>query len=396
MDLLRRDTLRYNKMFTELLLPEFNNISLTIGCHIIHLRGINTIDQSFDCRLMLIFMWKVNKSYELINVSKNSPEWKPSFMFLNNKIVPHKINETFNKIRKKTYTNMVYKVIYDGTFVEHFELQHFPIDTQRLYIRTILTDFPVSIIRNDREIEMSNKFTLLKIKPLIYEEGFSESNTWELIDGIHMDEGRTLANRNDGIRYSTVNIYVTISRNVGFYIWNAMIPVTILVTCSFLSFILNINELASSSQITLTMMLTLIALKFSLVQYIQTTSYMTYMDKYILIAFIYIGLVIVQNVVMYYLSNLYSIQDIRWNVVIKANNISAISMCVTWIFFNLLILIIMSISKLRRMISFPIKDASFNSIDLDNLSLDSYNNETSDRFSSNYVIPEHVIITTSN
>jgi hypothetical protein len=144
------------------------------------------------------------------------------------------------------------------------------------------------------------------------------------------------------------------------------------------------------------MMLTLIALKFSLVQYIQTTSYMTYMDKYILIAFIYIGLVIVQNVVMYYLSNLYSIQDIRWNVVIKANNISAISMCVTWIFFNLLILIIMSISKLRRMISFPIKDASFNSIDLDNLSLDSYNNETSDRFSSNYVIPEHVIITTSN
>jgi hypothetical protein len=356
----------------ELVIPGQPFMTLTVGCQIMQLRAIDTINQLFDCRFMLIFSWKTTKSYEQIDISAETLEWKPNILFMNSKSTLLKLKEIFYKFNKGEHTNIIYKVIYDGTFIEHFELQHYPIDSQRLYIRILLTDFPISVNQT-----YLNSFKLLKTKTLIHDEGFTESNTWELEKDIRIEEGKTLPERNDGLIYSTINIYLTISRNVGFYIWNVMIPTVILVMCSFISFILTIDDLIDSCLITLTMLFTLIALKFSLTQYIQTTSYMTYLDKYILIAFIYISLVILQNVLMYSLSKLYHNDpdedgDNHIKTIITINNISAFIMLGTWIVFNIIVVFIMGFKKFRLLISYPMDDKSFSKIDINNHHIENF------------------------
>jgi hypothetical protein len=386
--LLASDSLiRYGSVPNYLIIPGYQYTTLTIGCHIMQLRAIDTINQSFECRFMLILTWKTTKKYEDINITDLNKEWKPTLLFTNSRSKIVKLQEDLYKLKKHRYTYMIYKTIYDGVFIEHFKLHHFPMDTQRLFIRMMLLDFPTSTRSLSSRLDNTN-FKILKTNTIMYSEGFSESNTWKLVEEIRLDEGKSLPERHDGMRYNTVNIYMTISRNVGFYIWNAIIPAMILVTCSFISFVVDISEFAASCLISLTMMLTLIALKFSLMQFIQTTSYMTYLDIYILIAYCYISLVILQNVIIYLLSKQYESDEHSLTIILKANTISGEIMCGTWFFFNLLVISIMSINNLRKIISYPLYDSSFTELDIDNISLDNLSDNIIDlkNTTSDYII----------
>jgi hypothetical protein len=363
---------KINSIPEHLIMPDTNFIALTISCHIIQIRSIDTITQTFESRIMFIFNWKTLKKFEEINLLKdnngNYNEWVPTIHFLNNKKKIQKLYEELNKIkRKKLYSQMSYKIMYDGIFLERYNLKHFPIDTQRLHIRIIFIDFPQSILK-DFEEHLPNSFKLFKASNLLYEEGFNEKNEWELVSGININEGKSIANRTDGYRYKTINIYITISRKVGFYIWNAFIPVTVIVFCSCVSFIIDRDDLFGASTLTFTMILSLIALKFTLLRDIQTTSSMTYFDKYMLSAFIFIAVIILQNVITYsiYTNEIY----LDKNNINLFNIHSGIFITASWFLFSVIILIIMSFKKLRHMISYPIDDISFKELDIDNMNLE--------------------------
>ena len=53
-------------------------------------------------------------------------------------------------------------------------------------------------------------------------------------------------------------------------------------------------ELADRQGISLTLMLTAVAFKFVMSSYVPPTSYLTYMDKYMLLAFVYLTLTVVE------------------------------------------------------------------------------------------------------
>lgn len=366
-----------------LIMPDTQNIALTVSCHIIQIGSIDMLNQTFTCRLMFIFNWKTLKKFDEIDVSKNTDEWKPTIQFLNNKKQPVRLYEDLHKIkRKRYYSQMSYKVVYDGLFIENYELKHFPIDIQRLFIRLVFIDFPQSVLK-ECEYNLPNSFKLLKATNLFYNEGFNHRNEWELVQGIHMNEGKTLPIRTDGYRYKTMNIYITISRKVGFYIWNALIPVTVIVLCSCVSFIINSDDLFGSSTLASTMMLSLIALKFSLLQNIQTTSNMTYFDKYILIAFVYIAIVILQNVIIYSLNNNENYIDKSY--VKMCNLYSGVVITGSWFIFSITVFIIMSIKQIRYKISYPIDDESFDIIDLETTSIEIFHTALPDSTDSNTI-----------
>ena len=64
-------------------------------------------------------------------------------------------------------------------------------------------------------------------------------------------------------RFSGLDIFVVVERKATFYVLNVMLPVFILVTLSFISFFLDEADIAGRLSVTLTILLTLVALKVS-------------------------------------------------------------------------------------------------------------------------------------
>lgn len=278
-----------------------------IGVHVVSLRNIDTVMQTFDAKLDVYFTWYLGKDTQIGNANDL---WKPELQFINNigKLVVN-ADAPRHKLLAD-HIEMAYRTSISGTFAEHFELQQFPLDHQKLHMRAVLWDFPQSIRRpypNSKdptiEIEFPRKLTFCKAPSLVYTESFIEYDTWRLLDHVELRQGRTLAERNEnGIRYLSLDIAIQIERKIGFYMYNVVFPVFLLVLLSFISFFVDVQGLSDRMSITLTLVLTLIALKYVVTQYLPATSYMTYLDKYILASFFFMSLVAGQNVICYHIA----------------------------------------------------------------------------------------------
>jgi hypothetical protein len=280
-----------------------------VRVHTLSLYNIDTVNQSFGAKVRIQLKWTVRKLFSEINVeSQADNEWKPTFEVMNNidKIMI-KVSK-LEKVGRGIYTDMYYDTTIQGTFSEHFEVHQFPMDRESLHVKVVFTGCPISIKRQYRgeltEIFFPKRATLYQIpgKSVVYKESFVQPDVWELSDGIVLKHGRTLSERNDdGVRFLTLDINMNVTRKIGFYVLNVIIPVFLLVNLSFASFFIDAMELTDRLTVTLTILLTLVALKYVIVQYLPTTSYVTYLDKYVLCSFIYVTLVALQNVIMYWL-----------------------------------------------------------------------------------------------
>ncbi|PNH08027.1 Gamma-aminobutyric acid receptor subunit beta [Tetrabaena socialis] len=186
-----------------------------------------------------------------------------------------------------------------GTFAEHMELHQFPIDCQRLHIRAVLWDCPEAVhgVPLSRSVEGGP----LPRRTLKFELGSCQ--------------GLTLASRHDyGIQYTTLSFNLSLRRKLSFYWWNITMPIFLLVLISFASFFMDHQALADRLNLTVVVLLTLVAFKFVLSQYIPATSYLTFMDMYVVASFTFVFLVALQNLITFiiasdghaYLFNLWS------------------------------------------------------------------------------------------
>jgi hypothetical protein len=330
-------------------------VKVRVRVHIMSIQNVNTVEQCFDAKLWIQFKWQVDKPFDTIDIGPTSEEWAPKLCVLNN-VGKLFINETrMRKVKTDSgITEMYFRYVIQGTFAEHFELKQFPIDQQHLHIKMVLWGSPQSIKRHHPEpedppieLDFDRRIQFYQGNSIVYSETFIQQDTWHLLDKVNILQGRTLYNRNDdGIRYTTLNIYITIQRRVGFYISNVLFPIFLLVFISFISFILDASALGERMTITLTLLLTLVALKYIVAQYLPTTSYLTYLDMYILFSFLWITLVAGQNVLMYYLDLPYLIEEevtgTQVDFITRMNRVSGILLTVIWVTFNSVVLLCLS------------------------------------------------------
>jgi hypothetical protein len=284
-------------------------VFVRVRVHVMSLYDIDTVDQSFDAKLRIQLKWTVVKVFEEIDLD-NHPEheWRPSFEVINN---VDKLSMNVIKLEKKQrgiHTDMYLDATVQGKFSEHFELEQFPIDQERLHVKLLFTGSPVSIKRMRDEVPLEIPFhkrvAFYQIpgRSVVFRESFIQPDVWNLDRNLVIKYGKTLSERNDdGVRYGTMDICMTVDRRMGFYTLNVIFPVYLLVNLSFTSFIIEPLELADRLDVTLTLLLTLVALKFVIVQYLPTTSYVTYLDKYVLCSFVFVTMVAIQNVIIYWL-----------------------------------------------------------------------------------------------
>lgn len=133
----------------------------------------------------------------------------------------------------------------------------------------------------------------------IYKENFVQSDSWRTnYDNIELRQGHTFHNRDEaGLSFTTMRIVMEIERKFGFYFWNIVFPTFILVDLSFVSFLFQEKDLTDRLTVTLTLILTMFALKFAVSQYIPPTNYLTLLDRYIVTSYIMLALVALQNVI---------------------------------------------------------------------------------------------------
>lgn len=264
------------------------SIKIRIRVHVIGVYNVDTLTQTFEAKVWVQFKWTV-----IGDVGSFEDLWKPKMDIINN-IDDLQVNE--ESWRKKTgvvpeHTVLYYSQLIQGKFAERFELYRFPLDTQLLQIRTILWSCPQQITRRTaegevHEIECSRPVTFVNGGSLIYNEAFIQKDEWTLTDKVFISQDKSIGEKvENGIQYATLDIVIAISRHYNFYVYNIIFPIFMMVILAFSSFLPGCMEFDSKMQINLTLILTLVAFKLVVTQYVPTTSYLTYLDKYIVMSF---------------------------------------------------------------------------------------------------------------
>jgi hypothetical protein len=370
-----------------ILADHLGNVNVRVRVHIMSIHNVSTVDQSFDAKVWIQFKWSVHKSLDTIDVSRpGATEWCPQFEVLNNISKLNTDTKMHKVARGPLKTDLYCRTVFHGTFAEHFELQKFPIDVERLHICLVFWQCPISVKRpypqkSDpaMEIFFPRHMSLYQLpsKNIVYTESFVQRDTWELSPQMYLRQTRTRADRNDeGVRFPCLDIYAVVTRKVGFYMYNVVVPIFLLVLMSLVSFVVDVTELSARLSITLTLLLTLVALKYVVAQYLPTTCYLTYLDKYILISFGFLSIVSGQNVIVGYLAT--KIEDDEAEAdnfpLVKAttseaesalihgahpaymfNRISGLLMCTTWVTMHIF-MVVMLYQPLREKITGDVDD----------------------------------------
>ncbi|KAG1666172.1 hypothetical protein FOA52_012019 [Chlamydomonas sp. UWO 241] len=105
-----------------------------------------------------------------------------------------------------------------------------------------------------------------------------------------------------------------------------------LVFLSFISFLLKPEDLEPRMSVTLTVILTIVALKFTVSQYLPTTSYLTLLDWYVVLAFSLTFAVAGQNALVYYFAE-FTTDGIDANMV---NAYTGWALVAFWVLVNIM------------------------------------------------------------
>lgn len=273
-------------------------IQVRVRAHVMSIYDVNTVTQSFGVKLWLQFKWTVCMPADQIDLST---AWRPRLDFVNN-IEELSVSEPTWKTKAcGNLTSMYYSYIVQGTFLERFELQSFPLDFQTLQVRSILWNCPQQVTKRvgygTKTLECARQLAFYNGGSLIYKEAFIQRDAWRLANKVYIIQEKTLAERNDdGIQYASLDITLRMWRSCSFYVYNFVLPIFLMVLLSFVSFVMDCSSLSDRLQVNLTLILTLVAFKYATSQYIPQTSYLTYLDKYIIVSFLYLTLVTGQGV----------------------------------------------------------------------------------------------------
>ena len=304
-------------------------INVRVRVHVMGIYDVNTVTQSFGIKFWIQLKWAVSLPRDQIDFEAI---WRPKLDFLNN-IEVLSITEPVWKTKPcGNLTNMYCSYIVQGTFLERFELQSFPLDFQTLQVRAMLWNCPQQITKRVgsgmKTLECARQLTFYNGGSLIYKEAFIQRDAWKLANKVYIFQEKTIAERNeDGIQYASIDITLRIWRSCSFYVYNFALPIFLMVLLSFVSFVMDCSSLSDKLQVDLTLILTLVAFKYATSQYIPQTSYLTYLDKYIIVSFLYLTLVTGQGVICSTL-----IEENQGTF----NKVSASVFIASWIFVNVL------------------------------------------------------------
>lgn len=284
-----------------------NYIDIHVSVHVNYLKNINTNKQTFECILVLNFNWKETKSAE-------KSDWIPLIAFENSTSNVEIYHSNTKRVTKGRTVNCLHTMIVNGVFYEHLELRQFPVDAQRLHIIINLMNCPV--IKQQQSpnlpIPSTNRFRIINDAIILDRDTFMDFDSWKIIEDVKLLRTKTNPVLNaDNISFCKCIAYLTVQRRPAYYFWNIIFPLSLEVGLAHTTVFVGNTEIGMKSQLTLTIILTIFAVKFSCNQMVPIVNSMTYLDLYFIYCTFYVCLITIQNLIVYLLESNESIGTIN-------------------------------------------------------------------------------------
>jgi uncharacterized protein YjbI with pentapeptide repeats len=173
-----------------------------------------------------------------------------------------------------------------GDFAANFDLRNFPFDQQTLIIELepksgnsdeVLFEF---IDLNQRQAPSEQPY-VQTIPPGRYVDSQVVSNEWALRDSSIAQ--RLFVYTNDQSSYSRFQIEVTLARRAAPYVWKYILPMIVLACFAWSVCLVDIANVATRFRLLALLLVTLGALHVVLWQALPQTSYLTYLDRLLLL-----------------------------------------------------------------------------------------------------------------
>ncbi len=290
--------------------PQFHNtpplqrpVEVEVNVKIKKIFNINAIDESFQVDGYLAVAWK-DERYKFTPQDSTTPSfiyenkqaaaiigekiWIPTFEFINNRGGRSIANYNI-KIHPSGYIE--YEERFFATFSSNMNFKRFPFDKQSYKIE-------IEPFSYDNRYLKIKKMRVTKLDDDEKEKLLGDS--WEfknvetkIIDNSYntIDNNSELPTEISGDKhFDRMVVSVTAKRLTGYYIWQVMFPLFIIIISSF--FIFWIKEFSTQISIAFTLMLTVVAFNFYSASILPKLPYNTFIEYVIIIgySFIFMGI----------------------------------------------------------------------------------------------------------
>lgn len=215
------------------------------------------------------------------------------------------------------------KRVAKGTFMENLELDDFPFDVQDLTI-TVASELPISeceLIEDKDEHHVVNR------------QSFVDEQEWHLYVHTECNKKELVIDQVDNsVKRSALSVKCRAARRPGYFVWNIFMITFLICSLAFATFSVDKKLPQNRLQLSFTLVLTAVAFKSVVNSSLPRISYLTYMDKYLLVSMVMLSAVCtwhaivtrldetradrVENIVLTILSVLYIIYNIGFIVII--------------------------------------------------------------------------------
>lgn len=260
--------------------PDSIRTKVSVGIHVINISSINDIEQVFMIDFALRMRWKDARLANKPGIYTLSEVWHPFVLILNQ----HGLNKLLDDV---VYTdadgNVWYTQRFYGDLTLKVTLSDFPFDTHTLPIKI------TSAYYTPAEIEfIADEYgSAVAADPSL--SGWTVDRDVRLSTAIYRYDGRRT-------ELPEVDFEIKAERQAGFYIWRVIVPLILIIFMSWAVFYIDPKELESQISISVSAILSVIALQFTFVGILPKVSYLTRLDRFILGATIMIFLALVESV----------------------------------------------------------------------------------------------------
>ena len=271
-------------------------IPVAVGVYIINFAGIDEPKENYQIVGYLTAKWQDKR------LAFNAKKLGLSEKVYNDKDqVWHPDLEIFNQVGARNSSRIQIKITpsgnvsyiesFDATVSSDLQLRRFPFDSQSL--RLIIDSF-----------QYHNKEVLFlpdKDKIGVNREPFVTLSEWTIKDVKYAQTDQFFPQ--DKKTYSRLNIFFDIQRNSGFYVWKIFLPLLLIFGISWACFWISLELLDILTAIGVTNLLTGIAFSLTVTGSLPKVSYLTFIDGFIGLIYLFIFAAIIEVILLHYLSN---------------------------------------------------------------------------------------------
>lgn len=267
---------------------------VAVGFYLTDLGRINQSDETFDVTGYLSATWKDPRlAFDPKAVGDTEIRytldkiWEPSLQIVNSQ---SGVKKGALELTAKPDGTVSYTEFINATVSSDLDLRRFPFDSQ-----TAKVVF--------ESLSFDDKRIVLKVDPIeagYSKEGFVSLSEWRILGSnsqVTIDKSDTSVKN-----YWRYTFELQLKRNYQFYIFKVFIPLLLITLLSWATFWIDTNTaFATQMSVGMTSTLTAITFNFTVANALPRVSYLTLLDAYIFICYIFFFLSILANVSVHFL-----------------------------------------------------------------------------------------------